>query len=385
MTTMSAKPARLPGLDTLRALAIVAVIAYHYECFVSRAPTFGWLSDLGWSGVDLFFVLSGYLIGQQLLAPLSRGEPASLSRFYARRLLRTLPNYWVVLALYFVVPGWMGGVPRTPAWQFLSFTQNFGLLGGSAFSHAWSLCVEEQFYLLLPLALLVLGAARRPWAVAVGLVALVAACTAGRAWLWQRYGGQPMDYMTHIYYASVARIDEFAPGVALAWLQHLRPQTWRRLREHRAAVGLGGLLLTGFVLWRFFAHDEAADGSRAAFTTVFGYPLLAFGLGLLVLHALQPGSWLNRWRVPGAQWLALRSYALYLVHKPVFAALLKALAPFGLRPDGLLAVPLLIGVSVLVACGLYAAVESPVMAWREHRFPARPRDTPPAVPQPVAP
>ena len=82
--------ARVFGLDTLRAAAILLVFMYHYQVFVSGEDTFGWLSTIGWVGVDLFFVLSGYLIGNQIFAELRRTETLSLKRFYARRFLRKI-------------------------------------------------------------------------------------------------------------------------------------------------------------------------------------------------------------------------------------------------------------------------------------------------------
>ena len=96
------------GLDTLRALAIVLVVLHHYVLFVSHDDTFGWVGSIGWVGVDLFFALSGYLIGNQIFAALRSEHGFSLSRFYARRFLRTLPNFYVVLALYYVWPAFRG-------------------------------------------------------------------------------------------------------------------------------------------------------------------------------------------------------------------------------------------------------------------------------------
>ncbi len=84
---------RLHGLDTLRALAIVLVLIFHYRSVVSNELLFGFITRIGWVGVDLFFVLSGYLIGDQILRAYARKEDFSLRYFYARRLLRTLPNY----------------------------------------------------------------------------------------------------------------------------------------------------------------------------------------------------------------------------------------------------------------------------------------------------
>ena len=92
----------------------------------------------GWIGVDLFFVLSGYLIGGQLLAELARNERMNLGRFYARRALRIMPAYFVILAIYFLLPFWREYPDMAqPLWKFLFSVQNVALHGGTAFSHAW--------------------------------------------------------------------------------------------------------------------------------------------------------------------------------------------------------------------------------------------------------
>src|SRR5436309_5636552 len=93
---------RQPGLDLLRALAIIVVVIYHAALFRFKLP--GRVDRFGWIGVDLFFVLSGYLIGGQLLAPLASDQCMNLVRFFARRALRIMPAYFVVLALYFLLP-----------------------------------------------------------------------------------------------------------------------------------------------------------------------------------------------------------------------------------------------------------------------------------------
>lgn len=118
----SAAGKRSDGLDTLRSAAIMLVFMYHYIVFVSHAPTFDWGSVAGWVGVDLFFVLSGYLIANQIFSGIAAGRELSLKSFYARRFLRTLPNYYVVLALYFLFPVLMGGRTPPPLWTFLTFT-----------------------------------------------------------------------------------------------------------------------------------------------------------------------------------------------------------------------------------------------------------------------
>ncbi|MBB5318711.1 acyltransferase family protein [Tunturibacter empetritectus] len=95
---------RLPGLDTLRAAAIVAVMSYHLKS--SLPESMAVVAQFGWMGVDLFFVLSGYLIGMQLLKPYASGDRPSIRSFYRRRAYRILPAYLLVLWIYLVFPAW---------------------------------------------------------------------------------------------------------------------------------------------------------------------------------------------------------------------------------------------------------------------------------------
>ncbi|MED5620630.1 acyltransferase family protein [Ideonella sp. BN130291] len=363
----------LAGLDTLRAAAIVMVFAYHYMVFVSREPTFGWLSTVGWAGVDLFFVLSGYLIGNQLFSGVARGREPSLKAFYARRFLRTLPNFYVVLALYFLFPAVMGGRTPPPLWRFLTFTQNIGLQPGTAFSHAWSLCIEEQFYLLLP-ALLVLGlrwrlSVRWGWGLVVGgiLGGIVL-----RSLLWRDNGLEAdrgvIGYMPNIYYASWARMDEFLPGVAIALLKNFHPPAWSALMARGRVLlvaALAALLLLGWGILQGYYIDGYGYGY---FMTGFGYSLLACAFALLVLAALSPQTVLYRWRVPGAASLAAWSYAIYLTHKPLAFIVQRQLQGTALAGAALPAVVTL----VCLAGGwlLYRAVETPFMRLRQRHVPS---------------
>src|SRR5207302_2647956 len=108
---------RQPGLDLLRALAIIVVVIYHAALFGFKLP--GRVDRFGWIGVDLFFVLSGYLIGGQLLAPLARGRPIDLRRFFARRAFRIIPRYFAILAVYAFLPSWREYAEMSPLWKFV--------------------------------------------------------------------------------------------------------------------------------------------------------------------------------------------------------------------------------------------------------------------------
>lgn len=378
------RSARNAGLDTLRALAITLVFAYHYQVFVSHEPTFGMLSRIGWTGVDLFFVLSGYLIANSLFATLARGQSLSLPAFYARRALRTWPAFWVVLAAYFLWPESLGGKTPPALWRFLSFTQNWQLQPGTAFSHAWSLCIEEQFYLLLPAVLIAamrIGGGRlRAWAL---LITLVVAAIVLRAVLWTQFGreadGQISGYYPNLYYASLTRFDEFLPGVALALLRHFHPQAWQSLMQRGRALFWVGLLATLTMLAaldRYYYIDGYGYGFAM---TAFGYSLLAASFAVLVASALSPASPLYRLRVPGAPTLALWSYSIYLTHKAVAHLLHEPLSRLPLSA-GLM--PLLIALAALAAGGLlYKAVEAPVLRLRERWVPESPAN--PENPAPV--
>jgi peptidoglycan/LPS O-acetylase OafA/YrhL len=378
---------RLHGLDTLRALAVSLVVLHHYVLFVSGEPTFGWVGEIGWVGVDLFFALSGYLIGNQILGAIQSGAGFSLKNFYARRLLRTLPNYYVILALYFLWPAFRGDLALIPLWKFLSFTQNHHLEPGTAFSHAWSLSIEEQFYMLLPAAAL-LGASLRVsvrWAwLAIGLA--VAAGMLVRAHLWlDLIDGQERwqyNYFKYIYYSSFCRCDELLAGVALALLKNRHAGAWRRLTAHGNHTLAAGLALTAAAFWLFL------DQRYGLPMTVFGYPLLALGFATLIVAALSPASLLARVRVPGAGRLALWSYAIYLTHKQVCILAAEPLRAAGYGPGSLPAIAILLGCSVLSGWLLYRLVETPFMALRARYVPTNAARVPdldaPEAPMPSA-
>jgi peptidoglycan/LPS O-acetylase OafA/YrhL len=367
---MSPASARIHGLDTLRALAVTLVVLHHYVLFVSGEATFGWVGEIGWVGVDLFFALSGYLIGNQIFKAFRSPEGLSLTRFYARRLLRTLPNFYLVLALYALWPAFRGSTPMLPLWQYLSFTQNIGLEPGTAFSHAWSLCIEEQFYMLLPAcALLAVALGRRGIGVRAAWAVFALAFGAGMAiragtWLQGQGAANPLHfYYKYIYYSSLCRFDELLAGVALAMLRHFHGAAWARL------MGQGRLLLAAGCLASAAAMRWFLVDHYGLWPTVFGYPLLALGCALLILAALAPDSPLHRLRVPGAAGLALWSYAIYLVHKQVSILAARPLREAGYGAEHPLTIALALGLSVLAGWLLFRLVETPFMRLRARYVP----------------
>ena len=375
---------RLRGLDLLRAAAIALVLMSHYRAFVSHGPTFGAIGSIGWAGVDLFFVLSGYLIGNQVLSPIARGEYFSLKVFFARRLLRTLPNYYVVLAMYLLVPllfpnSAILGKGTSSLWQFLTFTQNFGLVYGQTFTHSWSLCIEEQFYVVMPLAVLALSrwarSARLAWCF---LGAAVAAGVGARAYAWLAHDHGA--FAAEVYYSSFCRSDELLFGVAIAMLRNFHESLFARLLRHGNALLAAGLVMATVVL--FCLSNELPTPFLA---TALGFSLVAASFALLTCAALSPTCMLNRIRIPGVSSLALWSFAVYLIHKPIFMALRPWCERLGVDTEAPLCILVILAAATFGGFVLFRVVETPFMSMRARWYPTVPTHQLAAIGSTVAP
>jgi peptidoglycan/LPS O-acetylase OafA/YrhL len=363
---------RLYGLDTLRAVAISAVLMDNYR-WVANKNIFGFMSQLGGAGVDLFFVLSGFLIGNQILSAFAKEQDFSLVYFYIRRLLRTLPNYYVVLALYFLFPTILNGTSTAPLISFLTFTQNVNMPSGSTFSQSWSLCVEEQFYLLFPVIAMLIAYSKKSvtlgWCVIPSAILLAMFV---RAYTWYKYGQGSMSgelFMEHIYFSSVTRFDGLLSGVALAMLKNFHSAIFSRIQKHGNLLLIVGLGCSVATLYVFYNYMYVPDKGFSLLVTSFGYSLLALSFGVLVASALSTTSFLNRIRVPGATSLAIWSYAIYLIHEPVFEFSKLFLVKFGVDRNSNLTTLIIMTTSILCGWILYRTVETPFMALRSRYYP----------------
>jgi peptidoglycan/LPS O-acetylase OafA/YrhL len=357
---------RQPGLDLLRACAIIMVVIYHAG--IMGFPMPGRFHRWGWIGVDLFFVLSGYLIGGQLLAPLARGQSINLKRFFARRALRIMPAYFVILAIYIFLPSWREYPEMYPWWKFLVSVQNIGLHGGTAFSHAWSLAVEDQFYLTLPFVLLFLN--RWPRAAVIVPAVIFVGGLLLRTFLAYQHpaeisGVAFRDYQAWIYYPTWTRLDPLVFGVALAAIEKFRPRWWDRLMDFAVWLWVVALSVIVYALW-------LGEGDYLEFITViWQFPLLAFAFAALLICAISPKSFLSRVKIPGAAFIASIAYSAYLVQKLV----IHAVAEFcRAREIDLTSTLVLIGVEVCIyaaASILFFAVERPFLQLRKRVAPRR--------------
>lgn len=374
--------ARVPGLDLMRGIAILWVMLFHFRFMITLPHVLYWPSRYGWMGVDLFFVLSGYLIGSQLMRPYLRGGTPSLGGFYFRRAFRILPAYFTVLALYFAVPAFREAPGISPAWQFLTFTENFRInyAVDQAFSHVWSLCVEEHFYLVLPLLVLVLM--RRPrFSKAVALILGILAFGVfirGYIYLHQLRplflaGNHDfyLRYTERIYYPTYTRLDGLLVGVVLASIRSFRPLWWEKMMSGGYLLLISGLLCCASAMWLFFDRFGLP-------ATLVGFPLMSLGLGLLVassispqiLRALRralPGWWGEKIRVSSARLfsvMATLAYSFYLTHKEI-GHLDRAHLGRYTQSGGWPSFIILFSTSLLAAALLYLAVERPFLRLRE--------------------
>jgi peptidoglycan/LPS O-acetylase OafA/YrhL len=316
---------RMPELDTLRGVAVLLVLFFHGFYFATLADRFHgpirWFvlaTDTGWMGVNLFFVLSGFLITGILLD--SRNDKGYFRRFYVRRALRILPAYYGFLLLLFAIVR-LGLVNRQTSWQFLGFSlvylSNVSVLFGvpSQYGALWSLSVEEHFYLLWPAA--VRHVSRRFLIWTCGLIIVV--CPLLRAFCyWRRY-----EYGAG-YTWLVA--DGLAWGALLALLARGRLSSRRAMARFGAACLIGTACLIVVLLPFGIASSRTLAGGVLIFSVVNSLFAGALALALVV----GSGPWKGVFNLRVLKFFGEISYGLYLVEMLAFDVVDRILGHWGL-------------------------------------------------------
>ena len=337
----------------MRCLAIVLVVLTHGLPLWPGvpAPASTVLSALP-DGVEVFFALSGFLIGHILLRTSLHG--GGLLRFWTRRWLRTLPAYFAVLAISLGLAhsGHLPDTGTTPWWRFATFTHNLTTPFSGFFWESWSLSIEEWFYLLAPL--LMLATSRLGMKRAYLLSAFALILLAG-AWRWQLDPGMTDAYGWDQWYRKLVpgRLDAIGWGLVAAWAQDRWPTQFRTHRH--AAFALGVALVTAL-----FQLDSDWNGG---FMRVGFLGVQSIGVALLLpafasWHRPMPGFGI-------VHFLSRISYSLYLVNLGWVAGPLRRHLDEVHLEGGPEWFALYLMLAIGLATGLYLTVERPFMRWRD--------------------
>ncbi|NYZ11878.1 acyltransferase [Azospirillum sp. RWY-5-1] len=341
--TKTTPTGHVPGLDAMRALAIVFVLAAHSN--QSLGPPFGLPDEvffhLGVWGVELFFVLSGYLVGGILIRRVRDGfGPASWASFMMRRWRRTIPLYAITVAALAAVFG-----PPLGAWTNLGYYALFLQWGWwrdpllSWFGVSWSLAIEEWFYLLFSVSLL--GATRT--SVIVRILLLILIPLALRLWLYDAALVWDDAYRK----VTPLRLDAIGWGVLLAWL-HLE---WRDCRRWPAVL-MGAGAAAGIMLYGLAFADMSGWFAK---TLLFSILPMTGCCVLVLLMRLRPGEGLLQTVIART---AMYSYCAYLVHPLIFHGFEQVM------PHGLPFVALSWASVLLVCAASYRWIEAPLLTRR---------------------
>ncbi|HEY3756602.1 MAG TPA: acyltransferase [Opitutaceae bacterium] len=353
---------RIFGLDIMRAAAILAVVAGHGSTLLS-GPFKTFHDFFLFDGVSVFFVLSGFLIGGILIRDVeSRGESvATLRHFWVRRWYRTLPNYFLILALLALVyhlwphpPGWP--LTKGELVRFGTFTENFRRpMPTNFFREAWSLSVEEWFYIGLPISVLLLSRFAFGLRKAVPVIAVTAliAATAFRAWRFHAHPPQTVHDWDGVYYKEVImRFDSLMYGVIGAYFARYFPSRWSAVRVPALILGAG--------LWAF--HRYLPHAPLGVYTAVIGFSVMSLATALTLPFFSQLKASDNA-IVSTVTWISLISYSMYLVN---YSLVLNGVIP-ALKLTGVAAYAVLWIATIAISSAIFVGFERPTTRLRDRK------------------
>ena len=358
---VSADSRRLPGLDGLRAIAVIAVLLFHADFHVARG---------GFLGVDLFFALSGFLITRLLIDEVERTGTLASLMFYARRAKRLLPALFAMVAgttilacvfapemLERLRDDTLASAVFLTNWHFIAQERTYFEFTGRQplLQHLWSLAIEEQFYAVWPLV--VLGLLRIGGRMALGFAAVVLAVASG---IWMDALATQLGYpervdVSRVYFGTDTHALGLLAGAALA--AFARRITDEEIVRTRFAHALGFTLGTGALIATFALF--ATLGENSGWLYPYGFVASAISSVILMLACIQPGgSFGPLLDLQPLKWIGERSYGIYLWHWPVFLFTRPGI-DLDLAPLPALAVRVVI--TVMLAALSFQFIEAPIL------------------------
>lgn len=308
MSNLPANRSYYPALDGLRGIGCLLVVVYHNFPFIHQYLFFGWLA------MDIFFVLSGFLITDILLNTF--GQKNYLGHFYARRILRVFPLYFTSLIIFILILPKIPGLPIQLGYFvnnqvfFWTFTQNWLLIfypshDQFALNHLWSMAVEEQFYLLWPLFVALV---RKPRILFAFLAILLLSFIVLRFWLWIH---QIKDLSYYNFY-TFTRIDGICIGCMVALLQKINT---RFLGKNMSLIVLG---FAAFNFIFYFVNLQYHD--TFPYLALVGFSTFSMIFGLLVYDIInrQTKFFSDIFNIGILKFLGRISYGTYIFHWPLY-------------------------------------------------------------------
>lgn len=352
---------RIQALDGLRGVAILLVCSFHYinnqllepsnllEKILSKSTYFGWI------GVDLFFVLSGFLIGTIVLANVKKA--GFFKAFFLRRFLRIVPNYFLLIIFFIILSSihffdnnlFLFKNNTIPLWAYLAMCHNFFMaqtgMGSAAMSVTWSIGIEEQFYIVFPFIVFLAPKNLLPYILILFFLSA--------AWFRYQAGGFPANYVL-----PYCRMDALASGVFVAWLS-AENDIQQLVRKRALILKIIFLLIFGVCAYLYLTFGDLGVYKQSFFSVLFT---------IILLFTLTSEIGLLNWFLT-RRWLVLIgmiSYPLYLFHYIILGVVhhLGGNNYIGIQhfSDVILSI-FAFGISIVISWFLYKNLETPLLNW----------------------
>ncbi|MDO5981805.1 acyltransferase family protein [Flavivirga spongiicola] len=365
---------RVFGLDLVRAIAIVMVVFSHVAWIIPKDKklTLDVLSVFGVLGVEIFFVLSGFLIGRIIFRIYTSDDFSFSSIFYfwIRRWFRTLPNYYLALLINICAAVYIGMTLPDGLWKYVFFIQNFSSEMPRFFMESWSLSIEEFAYLLLPLCLfftlfIKTKISKPNTFLGMTLLIIFLFIISKTIYNFNEPVRTLINWNNSLKSIVIYRIDAVYYGVLAAYISIVKTKFWKRIKY--TSFGLGMLL---FLSWNVLMLIKAVQIEEYSFVWNVLYLPMNSIIIMLMFPLLSQMNTAPEFILKPITFISVISYAIYVIHYSVILQLLKYFIPSNNLPDFDIMVYIIVYISstILISYIIYRFFESPITKLRDSNF-----------------